>query len=286
MAASLLLFGQGLRQPNVDFSKRPSLIFNQISDADTHQGSLKRCVELCAQLPIPVINRPESVLRTTRDKVSELLQGIPGVQVPKTVRFRPESPDSVLELSESAGIPFPFIVRIAGRHGGTSSRLFDSPESLGALHAYPFDGRDFYLTEYVDCRDEAGFYNRQRLIVIDGEPVLRGSLYDRNWMVHGASRNFMLSRETWEDDRIRAERLEQEVIPRLVPAIQEITWRLKLDLYGIDCHLGPDGSMLLFEANANMNVLTNSHPEMNARMKMIENRIQTMLANHSGERVI
>jgi len=69
-------------------------------------------------------------------------------------------------------------------------------------------------------------------------------------------------------------------------AIQEITNRLGLEIYGIDCSLRPDGSMLIFEANANMNFLTNDHPEMNARMDMIKGKIQGMLARHSGEQVI
>jgi hypothetical protein len=114
---------------------------------------------------------------------------------------------------------------------------------------------------------------------------LRGSLYDESWKVHGASRSFMLRRETWEDDRRRSNWLEKEVIPPLIPAVKEITRRLQLEYYGIDCSLDPDGGMLLFEANANMNILTNDHPELNERMRRIERCIQKMLTRYSGERV-
>jgi glutathione synthase/RimK-type ligase-like ATP-grasp enzyme len=69
-------------------------------------------------------------------------------------------------------------------------------------------------------------------------------------------------------------------------AIQEITKRLDLEFYGIDCSLDRDGKMLLFEANANMNILTNDHPQMNERMDMIKGKIHAMLARHSGEEVI
>jgi hypothetical protein len=80
----------------------------------------------------------------------------------------------------------------------------DGREDYQALHAYPFDGREFYLTEFAECRDNEGFYQRQRLVVIDGEPVLRGSLYDQDWKVHGASRLFMMEQESWDDDRARS----------------------------------------------------------------------------------
>ena len=284
--AYLILFGKGVKQRSVDFTRKPTLIVNQIADADTHRGALERCMELCAKVDSPVINHPEIILQTSRDRVSELLQGIPGVTMPRTVRFNPRSPEHVFEGAESENFSFPFIVRMAGDHGGKSMIRVNSREDYRALHVYPFDGRDFYLTEYVEGKDSAGYHQRQRLVVIDGKPILRGSLYDQDWKVHGASRSFMLERESWEDDHVRSNLLETEVIPRLETAVQEITNRLKLEIFGIDCSLSPEGEMLIFEANANMNILTNDHPQMNERMDRIKSRIHAMLARHSGERVI
>lgn len=281
--AYAVLFGKRVKQWAFEFRQKPSLIVNQIANADTHRGALERCVELCNQVDTAVLNRPDRVLLTTRDSVARMLQGIPGVTMPRTVRFRPKSPDDVFAHARKEDIAFPFIVRLAGRHGGVSSILVKSPDDYAALHVYPFDGRDFYLTEFVDYRDSDGFYHRQRLIVIDGEPLLRGSLYDQHWMVHGASRRFMLQRETWEEDRVRSQALETLVIPKLKPAIAEITNRLQLDFYGIDCCLDRAGGMLVFEANASMDFLTNEHPQMNARMAMIHGRVRNMLERHSGE---
>jgi len=286
VAAYVTLFGKGVKQHQFEFRARPSLIFNQIADADTHRGALERCGELCAQVDSPVINRPEAVLRSTREQVSEALQGITGVKMPRSVRFNPRSPEDVYDHADAQNFGFPFIVRMAGDHGGKSMTRVTSRDDYANLHSYPFDGRDFYLTEYVDCRDKDGFHHRQRLIVIDGKPILRGSLYDKNWKVHGASRSFMMQRESWEHDRIRNSVLETEVIPKWEPAIEEIAGRLKLDIFGIDCSLNRDAEMLIFEANANMNFITNDHPQMNERMDMIKSRIQDMLARHSGEDVI
>jgi len=283
--AYAVLFGKGVRQRQFEFLVTPSLIVNQISDADTHKGALERCIELCSLTSAPVINQPSNVLLTTRSRVSRLLQGIPGVTMPRTVRMAPRSPDEVFETAAAENIDPPFIVRIAGDHGGRSMTRIEGPQDRDRLHAYPFDGRDFYLTEFVDSRESGPFYHRQRLVVIDGEPLLRGSLYDEHWKVHGASRRFMMARESWEEDRVRSAWLEQEVIPDLKGAVAEITERMKLEIYGIDCSLRPGGKMFIFEANANMNFLTNDHPEMSERVDMIRRRIRDMLARHSGENV-
>ena len=282
----VVLFGKGVKQRMISFAQSPSLIFNQISDADTHSGALERCEELCAHVTCPVINKPQNVLKTTRDQISGLLQGINGVIMPKTVRFRPASPADVFEHAASEEIDLPFIVRVAGDHAGKSMVLVQDPEDHQPLHVFPFDGRDFYLTEYVDCKDQRGLFHKQRIVVIDGEPVLRHSLYNKHWKIHGNSRSFMLSRETWAKDRRRTHRLDTKVIPKLRPVFREISNRLQLEYFGIDCNVRPNGELLIFEANANMNILFNKYPELNERMKLIHSKIHSMLARHSGEVVI
>jgi len=287
IAANVLLFGKSVKQYHFNFTTVPTLIFNQISDADTNRGALERCVELCAQLDSSVINRPERILETTRDSVARMLQGIAGVTVPRTIRFRPMSPDDVFDAAAAEKLGFPFIFRMVGTHGGHSVSLLNSLQDYPSLHVYPFDGRDYYLTEFFDLRDSQGLYHKQRLAVIDGEPILRHTLYDQDWKVHAASRSFMTARgETWAEYHARARIFDNEIIPRAMPAIREITDRLGLEYYGIDCDIRPDGEMFIFEANASMNILFNDLPPLNDLLKEIERRIQAMLVKYSGEKVI
>lgn len=287
IAANVILFGKGVQQYHFNFTTTPTLIFNQIADADTNRGALERCIELCAQLDSSVINHPGKILHTTREIVSDSLQGIPAVIMPRTVRVRPRSPEDVFDGAAAANLGFPFIVRMVGTHGGEHATRIGSLEDYPALHMYPFDGRDFYLTEYVDFKDSDGLYHKQRLVVIDGEPILRHTLYDRDWKVHAASRAFMTAHgESWEDYHARARMFETEVVPKLLPAIEEITRRLGLEYYGIDCNMNRDGEMLVFEANAAMNILFNDIPELNDLLDRIKQRIQAMLVRYSGEKVI
>jgi glutathione synthase/RimK-type ligase-like ATP-grasp enzyme len=286
VAASLMIFGKGVKQRSVEFRKRPSLIFNQIADADSHRGALERCVELCEQVNTTVINHPSKVLRTSRDQVSQKLQGIPGVIMPRTQCFQPSSPDEVFSRATAERFEFPFIIRVAGLHGGQSMIKVNSREDYAALHALPFDGRNFYLTEYVHLRDGQGLYHKQRIAVIDGEPVLRHAMYDSNWKIHSGSRAFMMARDSWEVEFAYFDRFDKGLLPPMRPAIDEITSRLQLEYYGIDCAMQPDGQMVVFEANANMNFLYNPYDVIQYRVDVIVDRLHKMLTRHSGERVI
>jgi len=279
------LFGKGVQQRRPEFRQKPSLIFNQISDADTHKGALRRCESLCDQLGVPVLNHPRHILQSARERVANKLQNIAGVIMPRTTRFTPGSPEETLEYAASKEFPFPYIVRVAGDHHGKRMVVIKEAGDLPLLHVLPFDGRDFYLTEYVDFRDDAGLYHKQRIIVVDGEPLLRHSLYTDSWMVHASAREFMLQREGWKEDIERFDQLSSEVIPGLRNVITEITERLQLEYYGIDCCLLPDGQMLVFEANANMNALHSPNPATRYRVEAIEQKLYAMLAKYSGETV-
>jgi len=206
--------------------------------------------------------------------------------MPRTARFQPSSPEDVFERAASEKIDFPFIVRVAGDHAGKSMVLINHATDHNSLHVFPFDGRDFYLTEYVDYQDEAGLYHKQRIVVIDGEPVLRHALYFSEWKIHGNSRTFMREQEPWEDSLARMRNMDAELIPKLRPVFREISDRLQLEYFGVDCNVRPNGELLIFEANANMNILFNPFPEMHDRLNMIQARIHAMLLRHSGEHAV
>ncbi|MGH8036060.1 MAG: hypothetical protein ACREO9_12600, partial [Lysobacterales bacterium] len=97
---------------------------------------------------------------------------------------------------------------------------------------------------------------------------------------------FMRERESWEATHARMDLLDKEQIPKLLPALQEISNRLQLEYFGLDCTIRPNGDLLIFEANANMNILFNPFPEMNDRLNKIQTRMHAMLEKYSGEQVI
>jgi glutathione synthase/RimK-type ligase-like ATP-grasp enzyme len=286
MAGFMFLFGKGVKQPMPRFIKLPSLIFNQIANADTHRGSLERCIELSQKVDVPILNRPEKILETRRDAVAEKLQGIAGVTMPRTIRVQLHSPQDVLKAGKAENLLVPFIVRVAGEHAGFRRILIQDEGEVDRLNVFPLDGRDYYLTEYIDCKDESGLSHLQRIVVIDGEPMLRCAWFDNSWDINERSRSFMLARESWAEDKARGERFDSEVLPGLSKAIAKITNRLELELYFIDCFVRPDGEMVIFQAGAIPEALSNPHPQEGERMNTIHHKIQGMLERHSGEVVI
>lgn len=277
-AASFLIFGKGVKQHSVEFKTPPAVIFNQIADPDTHRGALERCVELCDQVNTRVINHPKKILQTSRDQVAQALQGIPGVIAPRTQRFQPRSPDNVFSRAAAEGFELPFVVRVAGLHGGLSMVKVDRGDDFAALHALPFDGRDFYLTEFVDYKSPDGLYRKIRIAVVDGVPLIRHQLIDSAWMVHASALAFMDQRPALMDEANGVlAGFDQTLRPVIEDRLAEITQRLGLDYYGIDCHLNERGEILVFEANANMNILYNSRQEYEQCVGVIKNHILALI---------
>jgi glutathione synthase/RimK-type ligase-like ATP-grasp enzyme len=282
---SLLIFGSSFKQPRFAMPKSCSLIVNQISDPDTHFGALGRCRQLCGRSKLPVINAPENVMKTSRDGISYLLKEIPGVTVPRIVRAEPHSPDEIFGAAEAAGLPYPFIVRQAGRHGGEGMTLIHGRSEIGKLHKYPFDGSKYYLVEFMDLRDEAGVYHKQRIAVIDGRPIVRHVLFRGDWVINVDSREFMEKHPEYGIERELIVKTETEQLPKVRPAIDEITRRLGLELYGIDGYIDKAGQFFIFEVNSAMNLLTNAVPGMPERVPEIKDRVRQMLSKYSGEPV-
>jgi len=277
-ATSFVIFGKGVKQHSANFRTPPAVIFNQIADPDTHRGALERCVELCDQVGTRVINHPRKVLQTSRDQVAQALQGIPGVMVPRTQRFQPRSPEEVFSRAAAEGFELPFIARVAGLHGGVSMVKVDRREDLAELHALPFDGRDFYLTEFIDYKSEDGLYRKTRIAMVDGVPLIRHHLIDSNWMVHASALTLMDQRTALMDEAngVLAD-FDRALRPAIEDRLSEINQRLGLDYYGIDCHVNEQGDILIFEANANMNILYNSRKEYEQCVGVITNHILAMI---------
>lgn len=279
-----LIYGPQVQQPPFRFPGKLKLIFNQISDADSHSVALRRCAELCAHVGAPLINAPEAVLKTTRDEVARRLADIPGVRVPRTIRCAPASPAEVIGIIEQEALDYPVIQRQTGDHNALSMVRLEGPQDRDRLHVFPFDGRDFYLTEYVDFSDDQGIFHKHRIVMVDGEAMPRHAYYRDQWKVNSKSIEYMKAHPEFGTPAANLEALERERLPKAQAALQEIARRLELDYFGVDCHIGADGELLLFEANANMNVMLDLIPEISDRIQAIKQRLRSLIEQRSGEK--
>ena len=251
-------------------------VFNEISDPDSHKIALKKADDFYKAVSgnLPFFNAPSNVMKTTRDNIYQILQGINKLHVPKTVRIQPKSPSDIYNTIKKEDFKFPVIFRQAGDHGGVSTILIK--DTMEEFYTFPLDGRDYYLTQFVDYIED-DLYRKHRLVVMDGEVYLRHVKFSDQWIVHQKT----LISNPEELQKAASEHFLIEMKSVIQPIVKEIYNRLKLDYFGIDCYIDKDMNILVFEINANMSIFLQAegdifkdHVEVirQALIKMIEKR--------------
>lgn len=238
------------RRP-LDFSPYRFLI-NLITEPEENGDLLDGLKKTLREAPGLVINRPEAVLKTTRDQVSRRLAGIPGLLAPKVIRFKTGKPDLALQMIERAGLGYPVIVRQAGTHTGIILGRFDSPAELGEALT---GAGDHIATEFVDFRSDDGLYRKYRYFFIGRRIIFRHMLVSDSWNIHARDRRrFMLNRpELLDEERSLFDRPQGALPDAVIATLDEVRERMGLDYFGMDFGLMRDGRIVLFEANATMN---------------------------------
>lgn len=226
-------------------------VLNLVTDPDQHPRTLERVAKLLRGFAGRVINRPEAVMRTTRDLVARRLAGIDGLQVPRVLRLRNPRPGAASAAVERAGLSFPLIVRLAGTHTGRIIGIVNGPAELDAAAA---GAGEFIITEFVDYRSPDGLHRKYRLWSFGQRAIFRHLLISDNWNVHVRERlRFMVERPDLIAEEQRALRRSEGDLPEPVHGVfAEVRGRLGLDFFGMDFGIGRDGRVILFEANATM----------------------------------
>jgi hypothetical protein len=230
---------------------RYDCVLNLVTDADLHPKTLESLRKLLRNYRGRVINRPETVLRSTRDQVARRLAGTDGLRVPKVVRLRNPKPGAASKAAERAGLCYPVIVRHAGTHTG---RIVGLAEGSQALDAAASGAGEFIVIEFVDFRSPDGLYRKYRLWSFGGRTIFRHMVTTDNWNVHVSERvRFMLDRDELVEEEMRLLSKPEGAFPGPVhAAFNEARKRLGLDFFGMDFALDGTGGMVLFEANATM----------------------------------
>ena len=227
-------------------------ILNLITEPEDNGRVLGNLRKLLRGHPAKIVNRPEGILRSTRDQVSRTLAGIDDLQVPRAVRFAAMNPDAAPKAIEKAGLDYPVIVREAGTHTGRIVGCFDDSDSLRAALQ---KGGDHIATEFVDFRSADGIFRKYRVFFIGDRIIVRHMLASDHWNIHAKDRQrFMLGRpELIEEEKGLFEDPENSFQPEVATVLKAVRQRMGLDFFGMDFGFGRDGRVVLFEANATMN---------------------------------
>jgi hypothetical protein len=197
-----------------------------------------------------VINRPEAVLRSTRDHVSRLLSGIPGLVVPKAIRLDGGKAAVAGRTLDRAGIVAPVILRKTGTHAGKVVGLFDSVEEAVAA----LTPGEHIATQFVDFSSADGLYRKYRVYFIGQRRILRHMVVSDNWNVHVSERTrFMSHRPDLVAEEKALFESAEPFSPEVNAVFDAVRERMPLDFFGMDFGMTRDGQVVLFEANATMN---------------------------------
>lgn len=225
------------------------LILNAIGDADLCRPALERARLIVARSGAPVVNRPEAVLATGRSDNARRLAALPGLRVPRLLELPRAALDPARLVAE--GFAFPLLLRAPGFHMGQHFVRVETAEALaGAAAALP--GRSLVAIEALDARGPDGKARKYRAMIVDGRLLPLHLAISTGWKVH------YFSAEMAGEPAHRAEEaafladMAGTVGAAGMAALERIRDALGLDYGGIDFARGPEGEILLFEANATM----------------------------------
>jgi len=200
-----------------------------------------------------VLNRPERILDLSRTQVARILEGIPGIVVPSTVRIDRTSLASIgRSLTQvSQFLPdstFPLIVRTIGSHAGKNLAKLDTAEAITAyLAVHPEE--EFFLSPYLDYRSSDGLFRKFRLVWVDGHPYPCHMAIADEWKVWYLNADMAASIPKRAEEAFFMSQFDAGFGRRHAAALAAIAKRFGLEYVGIDCAEMPDGRLLVFEAD-------------------------------------
>ena len=189
-----------------------------------------------------MLNRPDVVARTSREKQPALLEGIGGLFVPEVWRVSPEEAWPL-----QAGARLPVLVRPVESHGGEGLQRIESALELDRVAGQFSAPR--YVSRFCDFRSDDGWYRKYRVIFIDRQPFPYHLAISASWLVHYATADMEAHPWKLEEERRFLECPRDAIGAAGMAAIAAIGARMNLDYAGVDFSVLGDGRILVFEAN-------------------------------------
>jgi hypothetical protein len=262
----------------------PDIIVNCINDADICSQSLKKAESLINSIKvkfpkIKVFNSPQFVSQTTRDAIYKNYKDLSGIYIPKTVRVKPQSPLKLIEEVEKNGMNFPFLIRVCGAHQSESLQLIKSESDIDKLEKYAYGEKEYYVTEFLDYKNEKGLYQKARLVIMNGKILPRHYMTGEDWMVHGSlHEEYMATRDSCKKDEINFLHNYRKMISGdALESLKTIYKKSGLDYLGFDFAIMPDKSLLIFEINPAQNVFIKLDEKNFPYMKKVSSEMVEML---------
>ena len=246
-------FRKNLRFP----TDRHDILFNSITDADLNPKVLDVLERFLVGTPFRVINHPARIRSTTRDLVAAKLSDVRGLIVPTTLRLARRDRKRLTGILADASFRFPAILRPTGTHTGIGAQVV---RNLDGVQTQLDQTKECYLTELANYRSRDGYFRKYRCVFIGESILFRHLIISDGWSIHARDRNRLMLNHDWmqqEENEIHARGIEH-FSPQQLDTLGQIRELLQLDYFGVDFAMAASGDLLLFEANATMNLFPSS----------------------------
>lgn len=209
----------------------------------------------------PCINGPQAASVTARNKLTVLLEGCSDVIVPETVFYRRDdtsADDEILSGIEQS-FSYPVILRSLSFQNGVRMELCSDREEAG--HFLEQTPGGVFAIQFIENHPKPGLFRKLRAAFVGQELFPLRLDYGEDWKVHGHRNEpqrmaFLKSNpQLLEEEEAMCRDFGSYIGETAMSALRQIRERVKLDYFGVDFDVADDGRLILFEANASMNLL-------------------------------
>ncbi|WP_439361245.1 hypothetical protein [Bradyrhizobium sp. DASA03007] len=259
------------------------------SDSEECRDALALIEKAAPEWPRPLLNRPDLIGNLDRDKLYRLLTGVPGLDIPATVHATREQLSDLAQgriACEAIAdeLHFPMIARPRGSHAGVGlAKLIDA----AALAAYLAERKeqDLFVARFVDYVSPDGLYRKYRLAMVDGKPYACHMAIADRWDIWYLNAYMAFSEEKRAEEAVFMLDFDHAFAARHKSALEEMSRRVGLDYFIVDCAENQNGELLVFEAD-NTAVVHNMDspvvfPYKPPQMRKIFAAFTAMLSRHA-----
>ncbi|HXA46237.1 MAG TPA: RimK family alpha-L-glutamate ligase [Burkholderiaceae bacterium] len=230
------------------------VLFIAVAESERSHVLLKLIEQQIPHWSGPVLNRPERIARLSRESVCSMLNSLPGIDMPVTVRIantdlaRLGKKTAVLSHVLTDGT-YPIILRPTDSHAGHGLAKIDEPSQIVAyMQTRP--EHTFSISRFVDYRSPDGLFRKYRIVLVDGQAYAGHMAISEHWMIHYLNANMSDSQEKRDEEAAFMQDFDTGFGARHRQALQAIHQAAGLDYLVIDCAEMQDGRLLVFEIDS------------------------------------
>lgn len=237
-----------------------------LGNSDRMIETLEEMENFVPAWPRPVLNQPSRILDLERDRFYAAMRNIPGVVIPRTARVSRVTLEGLGRghcalKSLLPDAEFPIIVRPVNSHAGHG--LEKIGDESGIADYLLRDGEQkFFISRFVDYGSTDNKFRKYRIVFIDGRAYACHMAIAEEWKVWYLNADMGSSPEKRGEEALFMRDFDTAFAARHASAFREITARVGLDYFGIDCAETREGQLLLFEGETAMIVHDMDPPDI------------------------